>query len=123
MKKVLIVIAVVLLLALGAMGGFLWYRNTHVFVEDAVYPKNAQELDLQGTGISIEHYEMLQAQLPQCRILWDVPFQGGELPILVDVVLRPGAPVGVLFFCYSSFILPIQGCRLCRERFGTGLMP
>ena len=80
MKKVLIVIAVVLLLALGAMGGFLWYRNTHVFVEDAVYPKNAQELDLQGTGISIEHYEMLQAQLPQCRILWDVPFQGGALP-------------------------------------------
>lgn len=80
MKKVLIVILVVLLLALGAMGGFLWYRNTHIFVEDAVYSKKAETLDLQGTGISVAHYEQVQAQLPECRILWDVPFQGGTMP-------------------------------------------
>lgn len=80
MKKVLIIILVVLLLALGAMGGFLWYRNTHIFVEDAVYSKNAQELDLRGTGISIEHYEMVRIQMPRCSILWDVPFQEGSLP-------------------------------------------
>ena len=80
MKKVLIVILVVLLLALGAMGGFLWYRNTHIFVEDAVYSKKAETLDLQGTGISVAHYEQVQSQLPECRILWDVPFQGGTMP-------------------------------------------
>ena len=77
MKKVLIVILVVLLLAAGAMGGYLWYQNTHIFVEDAVYAKNSQVLDLRGTGISEEHYLSVKSQLPECTILWDVPFQGG----------------------------------------------
>ena len=80
MKKVLIVVLVVLLLLLAGMGGFLWYRNTHIFVEDAVYAKNAETLDLRGTGISIEHFEAVKAQLPDCRIIWDVPFQGGTVP-------------------------------------------
>lgn len=79
MKKVLIVILVILLLALAGMGGFLWYRNTHIFVEDAVYAKNAEFLDLRGTGISIAHYETVRTQLPECRIVWDVPFQGGYM--------------------------------------------
>ena len=80
MKKVLIILLTVLLLALAGMGGFLWYRNTHIFVEDAVYSKKAETLDLRGTGISVAHYEQTQAQLPDCRILWDVPFQGGAMP-------------------------------------------
>ena len=79
MKKVLITILVILLLALAGMGGYLWYRNTHIFVEDAVYAKNSQALDLRGNGISIEHYETVKAQLPGCEILWDVPFQDGRL--------------------------------------------
>lgn len=80
MKKVLIVVLVVLLLLLAGMGGFLWYRNTHIFVEDAVYAKNAEVLDLRGTGISVEHYETVHAQLPDCHIIWDVPFQDGTIP-------------------------------------------
>lgn len=56
------------------------YRESHIFVEDAVYPRDAAQLDLRGTGISIEHYDAIRSQLPQCRIQWDVPFQGGFLP-------------------------------------------
>lgn len=35
-----------------------------------------QKLNLRDTGISIEQYDMLQAGLPDCEILWSVPFQG-----------------------------------------------
>ena len=36
MKKVLIIILVLLLVAAGITGGFWWYRETHIFVEEAV---------------------------------------------------------------------------------------
>lgn len=78
MKKVLIVILVVLLLGAAAVGGFLWYRDAHIFVEDAVYAKNAEVLDLRGQDISLEHYNSVHTQLPNAQILWDVPFQGGK---------------------------------------------
>lgn len=35
-----------------------------------------RELDARNTDLSPEQYEWLQAQLPGCRILWDVPIQG-----------------------------------------------
>lgn len=77
MKKVLIIILVVLLVILAAMGGYLWYLNSHIFVEDAVYAKRSEMLDLRGSDISEDHYLSVQQQLPNCEILWDVPFQGG----------------------------------------------
>lgn len=79
MKKILIVVLVVLLVAAAAVGGYFWYRETHIFVEDAAYPKNAQTLDLRGTGISVEHFDSVREQLPDCEIVWDVPFQGSAV--------------------------------------------
>lgn len=35
-----------------------------------------QQLNLRGTGITTEQYDMLAAALPDCDILWSVPFQG-----------------------------------------------
>ena len=80
MKKVLLWILVILLLAGAAFGGWYWYRETHIFVEDAVYAKNSKTLDLRGTDISLKHFDTVHAQLPDCEILWDVPFQGKTLP-------------------------------------------
>ena len=36
-------------------------------------------LDVRATAISIEEYEKLKSALPNCRILWNVPFQGTQL--------------------------------------------
>ena len=83
MKKLIAVLVVILiLLALGIAGalGYVWYRDNHIFVEDAVYPIAAESLDLRGQEISIEHYETVRGKLPGCRILWDVPFQGQRYP-------------------------------------------
>ena len=35
-----------------------------------------QKLNLRGTGITIDQYDLLRAALPDCEILWSVPFQG-----------------------------------------------
>ncbi len=79
MKKVLLWLLVILLLAAAAFGGWYWYRETHIFVESAVYAKNSESLDLRGTGISKTHFDTVHAQLPDCVILWDVPFQGSGI--------------------------------------------
>lgn len=81
MKKLVVVLTVILLvlvLLVGGAIGFLWYRNNHVFVEGTAYPVSASELDLREEEISFGHYEELRAQLPNCKILWSVPFQGGK---------------------------------------------
>ena len=82
MKKklvtVLIVIILILVLLIGGALGFLWYRNNHIFVEGVAYPKTSQSLDLREEDISFGHYETLRNKLPQCEILWNVPFQGGK---------------------------------------------
>ena len=81
-KKVVTVLAVIaLVLALVVAGalGFLWYRNTHVFVEGKAYSNRVDSLDLRQESISIEHYDQLHALLPDCEILWNVPFQNGTV--------------------------------------------
>ena len=82
MKKKLVTVLIILLLVLvllaGGILGFLWYRNNHVFVEGTAYPMSAESLDLREEEISFGHYETLRSQLPECDILWNVPFQGGK---------------------------------------------
>ena len=81
-KKVVVVLAVIaLVLALVVAGavGFLWYRNTHVFVEGKAYSNREDSLDLREETMSLEHYDQLHALLPDCEILWNVPFQSGAV--------------------------------------------
>ena len=71
-KKViaaLVVVILVLVLAIGAALGFLWYRNNHIFVEGTAYPLSAQSLDLREEDISFGHYETVRAQLPDSKLI------------------------------------------------------
>ncbi|MDD5863964.1 MAG: leucine-rich repeat domain-containing protein [Firmicutes bacterium] len=81
MKKRIIAVAAVFLTAgiLAALAA-AQYRNSHIFVGDEVYDRNTSVLDLRGTEISVERYEALRAALPDCEILWDIPFQGSFYP-------------------------------------------
>ncbi|MCI7020544.1 MAG: hypothetical protein MR913_12240 [Clostridiales bacterium] len=76
---VLAIIALVLALVVTGAVGFLWYRNTHVFVEGKAYSNREDTLDLREEAMSIEHYDQLHALLPDCEILWNVPFQSGAV--------------------------------------------
>ena len=77
MRKVLIILIVILSLILAGMVGFMWYESTHVFVDGEAYAKNAKTLDLREEQISEGHYLAVKANLPECEIIWNVPFQGG----------------------------------------------
>ena len=77
MRKVLITAIVILSLILAGLLGFIWYESTHVFVDGQAYAKYEEVLDLREEQVSESHYLAVQAQLPDTRILWNVPFQGG----------------------------------------------
>lgn len=79
MKKVLITLLVILLiivLALAGGCGIMWYRNNHIFIQGDAYPLTATALDLRDKELTVQEFDQIQAQLPQCRITWNVPFQG-----------------------------------------------
>lgn len=82
MKKVIItiLITIVLILTLGMAGyvGYSWYRDNHIFVEGTAYSIHAESLDLREEDISVAHYDAVHSQLPNCDILWMVPFRGGK---------------------------------------------
>lgn len=81
MKKwIAIILVAVLLIVAGLLGYRAWYRNTHVFVEGTAYEKDLTELDLRGTGVSIAYYGQARQLLPDCRIRYDLPFQGAFYP-------------------------------------------
>lgn len=79
------------------------YWNTHITIEGVDYPLEVQqltltqdpfasmdiltqlaqlkELDLRNSSLSISDYERIQKALPNCNILWNVPFQGNPFPL------------------------------------------
>jgi len=75
---ILIVVAVVLALGVAGALGFVWYRDNHVFVEGDAYAIDTDRLDLREEDISFAYYHALQEQLPNCDILWNVPFQNSR---------------------------------------------
>lgn len=97
MKKLIVILSVVLVV-LCAAAGFLFFRETYLVMGDEVYRRDLTELDLSGapieelsklqeltklskldiqnTGITEAEYLALQEALPECKILWSVPFQG-----------------------------------------------
>ena len=96
----LILLIVVFLLIAVLVAGQIFLRN-YTVINGKIYDRNLETLDLsgtpvsdcrkilrfyqlksvdlRGTGIRTEDYAMLREGLPDCEILWEVPFQGGYL--------------------------------------------
>ncbi len=119
MKKtlitVLVVIALVLALLVAGAVGYLWYRNNHVFVEGTPYPIDAQGLDLRQEDISFAHYDELTSLLPDCPVLWNVPFQGNKLSndaVSVTVTDLTAEDIGILEKYFSGLeTVEASGCH------------
>ena len=75
---VLVIIAVVLALGIAGVLGYVWYKNNHVFVDGDAYPVDTGSLDLREEDVSFAYYHSLKEQLPNCNVLWNVPFQGSR---------------------------------------------
>ena len=79
-KGLIIALVVAIVILTGLIAWMLWFLNSHFFVSGKAYPNEAQVLNLRGESLDIEEYESIRGALPDCRILWDVPFQNGACP-------------------------------------------
>lgn len=88
---VLVIIAIVLALGIAGTLGFVWYRDSHVFIEGDAYDLDAQQIDLlERTDITFDYYHALQQAIPGCEIRWNVPFQDGKVPSDVQTITVTG---------------------------------
>ncbi|MGM9590224.1 MAG: hypothetical protein ACI3V0_08660 [Faecousia sp.] len=116
MKKwIILALVLVLLLAAGGVVGYnVWYQNSHIFVEDAVYEKDLTFLDLRGTGVSLEHYEAVRQQLESCEIRYDLPFQGSfyaDDTTELTITSLTDEEVELLDYLPGLTVVHAEGCR------------
>lgn len=79
-KRILwIVTGVVLLLVLAGIGVKL-YSDHYIWFGGESISRESVQIDLRGKDVSASDFDALQAELPACEILWDVPFQGQKYP-------------------------------------------
>lgn len=72
-KHIVIIFAVVIAVAVSVIG------SQYIFVGGKMYPSRTEILDLRTEEITVEEYVQLAERLPQCDIIWNVPFQNGFL--------------------------------------------
>ena len=99
-RLVAAVLTLALLAFLGGLGylGFRYYQRNYLYLDGRHIRRDSQSLDLSGNilpdidkiqelqelklldlrrpGLTVEQYRCLQSALPECRILWELPFQG-----------------------------------------------
>lgn len=73
-----------------------------------------EKLDMRNTGLSADQYEELHAALPDCEILWQVPFQGGFLELDTESVSVTGlseTDAAMLSYLPKLQKLDVTGCQ------------
>ena len=72
------VVAAILVIALGItlIAAYLTLEN-YVLLGTQLFPRNEEVLDLRDRLVTAEEVDALTAELPDTRIIWSVPFQGG----------------------------------------------
>lgn len=77
--------------------------------------KNLKKLNIRNTGISTAQYDVLRAGLPQCEILWSVPFQGGYVDDTVqELTLESLSAEDLSVFAYLPELVTVNA-DLCRD--------
>lgn len=67
-------------IALILVGAFVCrYMSRNIYFQGIFIPKDALQADLRGKELTLQDFDTLQSQLPDCQILWNVPFQGKML--------------------------------------------
>lgn len=113
-KGLIIVLLIVILILAGAVSGMAWFLNSHVFVEGKAYCSDAQQLNLRDRNMTIAEYEAIRAQLPDCDIAWNVPFQGTVYPddtTSLSVSRLSAEDLDVLAYLPKLRQMDASGCR------------
>ena len=108
----ILLVVVLLLLALIGAGAFLLSRYT--WAAGAFRAKNSESLDLRGEKLTTQDYQELTRKLPNCEILWDVPFQGFRVSSdaqAVTINQLSGQDIGMLEYLPRLTQLTVISCR------------
>ena len=76
-KKRAAVIAAVVIVLVAAVAAKV-FLDHYIWAAGSFVSRSAPELDLTGKELSAEAYDRLHGEIPESRITWDVPFQGGK---------------------------------------------
>lgn len=71
------VAAIVVIALVVALVVTYFVLQRFVVVNWQLFPRNQEVLDLRDQEISLSDYEVLAWRMPQTKIIWSVPFQGG----------------------------------------------
>ena len=135
-KRLLQILLIAAALTGFALGGFQLYSKHYVNLNGVSYPIDAEILDLSGkplrnwerlvrfsrlrqvdlrqTGITPEQYSRLRELLPDCNILWELPFQDGFLSLGTKTLCLSGLTmeeVELLDYLPQLSIVEAWDCR------------
>ncbi len=79
-KKTIAVLLILIVVMAGLLGGLVWFVKSHFFVGGKAYSYQVQQLDLRDQSLSVEEYEQIRKEIPECEIRWSVPFQNHAYP-------------------------------------------
>ncbi len=90
-----VITAVLLIVATAA---FFGVRSMYFYYGDMAIPRSSTEADLRHLELSVEEYNAIAAELPQCHILWMIPIGNGRYDctaeqIIVDSVKMEEIPL------------------------------
>lgn len=75
-KKRILLLAGCAVLLVGIAGKVFLDHN--IWAGGRFVSRASETLNLRGKSVEISDFEQLQAEMPECEITWDVPFQGGS---------------------------------------------
>ena len=129
-----VILAAVLLV--GLCLGLLYYHLNYISINGSVYARDTQTLDLRGSnspeidniaqltelktldirdsGITSGDFETLRSALPDCQILWSVPFQAGAVDSDSETLCLPALSDGdmpLLQYLPNLTGVDAAGCR------------
>lgn len=80
MKKKLCCIITVFIIFLLAVASLMHYQNKNLIIGEKAYPVDSKNLDLLHESLSFDQYHTIKDRIPNCEILWSVPFQNSKFP-------------------------------------------
>ena len=80
MKRKLFGIITVFVIFLLAVTCLMHYQNKNLFIGEKAYPVDSKNLDLLHESLSFDQYNTIKERIPNCEILWNVPFQNSKFP-------------------------------------------
>lgn len=114
-KKLLTILVVALVVAVcGGAAYILIYQSAHIKVNDVYYPRSAKSLDLRDVRLTVGQYDELRREMPECEILWRIPFQGDyyeEDAAEITVDSLSGEDVALLGYFTKLSRIDARDCR------------